>query len=380
VGSRNEQPEKTGFAHLFEHLMFSGSLHVPEYDTVIEQAGGENNAFTNTDITNFYVTVPAANLEVALWAESDRMLSLNFIQKSLDVQRKVVVEEFKQRYLNKPYGDVWHLLRPLIYNKHPYQWPTIGKEIEHIQQATMEEVKDFFERWYAPNNAILSIAGNVNIDDAKTLVEKWFSDIPKRNVPMLNLPIEPEKESRTFLSVERNVPSSALFMAFLMPDRNHQQYHVFDLISDMLSNGKSSRLYASLVKERKIFQEISCYIAGSLDKGFLIIEGKIHDHVTLAQAESEVWTELNNFKERVTEHELQKVKNKFEAAFISSYVNVMSRAESLAFYQMLGNAEMINTEMIKYAEVCVKDIVSVFETYILPFKSIVLHYKKKLPA
>ncbi len=376
VGSRNETPDKTGFAHLFEHLMFSGSSHVPDYDTVIVNACGENNAFTNTDITNFYAVIPAQNLEVALWAESDRMQSLNFIQQSLDVQRKVVVEEFKQRYLNKPYGDVWHLLRPLIYNVHPYQWPTIGKKIEHIEHATMAEVKDFYNAWYAPNNAVLSIAGNMNIDKTKTMVEKWFSDIPPKKVPTLHLPDEPEKREKTCLTVERNVPASALYMAFLMPERLHERYPVYDLISDLLCNGKSSRLYYSLVKEKKIFQEIYGYIAGSYDKGFLMLEGKIHDNTTLEQAEEAVWKELYDVKQSLREYELQKVKNKYESAFISSYINIMARAELLAYYQTLGDAEWFNTEMKKYEKVGLHDILSVFETCLIPSKSVVLYYKK----
>lgn len=378
VGSRNEHPNRTGFAHLFEHLMFSGSVNAPEYDTIVEQAGGENNAFTNTDITNYYINLPAANIETALWLEADRMFQLNINNKSLETQRKVVVEEFKQRYLNKPYGDTSLLLRPLIYTRHPYQWSTIGKEPSHIEQADLEEVKAFYKTWYSPNNAILSIAGNFDQNQIKEYVEKWFGVIEPSAVPTLSLPAEPDKTQRSFLQVEREVPASALYMAFLMCDRLHPHYYAFDMISDILGNGKSSRLYQTLVKEKKIFQDISCYISGSIDRGFLLIEGKIHDNFTLEQAETEVWKIIENTSTSISEYELNKVKNKYESAYFSSLVSLISRAENLAFYENLENADQINHEIEKYTKTTLNTIQHILKNELVPHKSIVLYYKKSL--
>lgn len=376
VGSRNENCNRTGFAHLFEHLMFSGSANATEYDTIVEQAGGENNAFTNTDITNYYINLPAANIETALWLEADRMFQLNINQKSLKTQCKVVVEEFKQRYLNKPYGDASLILRPLIYTQHPYQWSTIGKDPSHIEQATLEEVKAFYKAWYSPNNAILSIAGNFDQNQIKEYIEKWFGEIKPSAVPTLSLPIEPDKTQRSFLQVEREIPASALYMAFLMCDRLHPHYYAFDMISDILGNGKSSRLYQTLVKEKMIFQDISCYIAGSIDKGFLLIEGKIHDNFTLEQAEMEVWKIIENTSTSISEYELNKVKNKYEAAYFSSLISLISRAENLAFYENLQNAELINNEMENYSKTNLNTIQDILKNELVPHKSIVLYYKK----
>ncbi|MGQ9848121.1 MAG: M16 family metallopeptidase [Bacteroidales bacterium] len=376
VGSRNEHPNKTGFAHLFEHLMFSGSANAPNYDTIVEQAGGENNAYTNTDITNYYINLPAANIETALWLEADRMFQLNINKTSLETQIKVVVEEFKQRYLNKPYGDSSLLLRPLIYTIHPYQWPTIGKDPTHIEQITLEDVKEFYKTWYSPNNAILSIAGNFDQNEIKEYIEKWFGAIEPSVLPVLSLPTEPDKTNRTFLQVEREIPASALYMAFLMSDRLHPHYYAYDMISDILGNGRSSRLYQTLVKEKMIFQDISCYIAGSIDKGFLMIEGKIHDNYTLEQAEMEIWKVIENTSKSISEYELNKVKNKYESAYYSSLVSLISRAESLAFYENLQNAELINNEIENYSKTNLNTIQDILKNELITDKSIVLYYKK----
>jgi len=377
VGSRNENPQRTGFAHLFEHLMFSGSKNAPEYDSIVEQAAGENNAYTNTDITNYYINLPASNLETALWLEADRMFLLNINENSLSTQRKVVVEEFKQRYLNKPYGDAFLLLRPLIYTEHPYQWPTIGKDPSHIEQATLNEVQDFYQKWYAPNNAILSIAGNFDIDNIKKMVVKWFEDIPKQDIPPINLPEEPLKNRRTFLQVKRDVPASAIYMAFLMTNRMDPHYYAFDMISDILGNGKSSRLYQELVIKENIFQDIACYIAGSLDRGFIIIEGKIHDQYTLEQAEAAIWQVIKKTRNTINHYELSKVKNKYETMYYSSLVNLMSRAENLAFYEFIGDAELINHEMKKYSNVSLETIYNIFDNEMIMDKSVVLYYQKE---
>ena len=285
VGARDEDPEHTGFAHLFEHLMFGGSVNIPDYDMPLQLAGGENNAWTNNDITNYYLTVPRQNVETGFWLESDRMLSLDFSERSLEVQRGVVMEEFKQRCLNQPYGDVGHLLRPLAYQTHPYQWPTIGKELSHIANATLEEVKAFFFRFYAPNNAILAVTGNISFEEAVALTEKWFASIPRREVPLRNLPQEQEQTEERRLTVERNVPLDALFMAYHMPDHRHPDYYAFDILSDVLSNGRSSRLNQRLVQQKQLFSSIDAYISGSVDAGLFHISGKPSAGVTLEQAE-----------------------------------------------------------------------------------------------
>lgn len=379
VGSRDEDKLRTGFAHLFEHLMFAGSANAPDFDSVVQLAGGENNAFTNTDVTNYYINLPAINLEVALWLEADRMQYLNINETSLEVQRKVVVEEFKQRYLNKPYGDVGHLMRSMIYQIHPYRWPTIGLKPEHIEQATLEEVKKFYQQWYNPQNAILSIVGN--IDAAKTIeqVEYYFGNIPSTNVHHRLLPVEPKKKEKTFDCVEREVPASALYMAFLMPERTHPWYCVYDMISDILGNGPSSRLYQSLVKEKKVFQSIQSYIAGSIDKGFLMIEGKIHHHYTLQQAEEEVWNVINYISEHISDYELQKVKNKYEAGFISNMIDMNNRAEMIAFYEyVFGDYRILFDEIRKYHSIDKDVLKNVLKNELVPNQSVVLYYQKKV--
>ena len=317
VGARDEEEEHTGFAHLFEHLMFGGSLHIPDYDIPVQNAGGENNAWTNNDLTNYYITLPHQNVEIAFWLESDRMIGLDFNPKNLEIQRQVVIEEFKQRHLNQPYGDVSHLLRSLAYVKHPYRWPTIGKSIDHIAQATLEEVKDFFYRFYAPNNAILAVTGHISFEETKRLAEKWFAPIPSRPLSSRNLPKEPVQTSPRRLEVERNVPIDALYMAFHMCDRKHPDYHVFDMLSDILSNGKSSRLEQELVQKQQICTTIDAYITGSIDEGLFQIVAKPAPDISLAEVEKAIWKELEKIKnEAVLETEREKVKNRYESEFI----------------------------------------------------------------
>jgi predicted Zn-dependent peptidase len=376
VGSRNEDSEKTGFAHLFEHLMFAGSKNVEQFDEVVQLAGGENNAFTNTDITNYYINLPAENLEVALWLEADRMQHLNINEKSLNVQKKVVVEEFKQRYLNKPYGDVSHIIRNLIYTKHPYRWPTIGLTPEHIENATLSDVSNFYEQWYSPNNAIISIVGNIDLDETYSIVEKWFGNIPYKIKSKSHFQEEPDKNIRTFLEVERNAPLPALFMAFLMPNRTDPNFYVYDMISDILGNGHSSRLYQALVKEKPIFQSLTSYVSGSIDKGFLMIEGKVNSPYTLKQAEEEIWNVLNNLPNNLTDYELQKVKNKYEANFISSLIDINSKAELLSFYEFVFDDFLaIYNEVSNYQAVTKEQVINILQNNITYNKSIVLYYK-----
>ena len=347
VGSRDEHPDHTGFAHLFEHLMFGGSVHIPDYDTPLQQAGGENNAWTNNDITNYYLTVPRSNAEIGFWLESDRMLELAFSPRSLEVQRGVVMEEFKQRCLNQPYG-----MRPLAYRVHPYRWPTIGKQLSHIAEATLDEVKDFFFRHYAPNNAVLAVTGNLSWDEARRLTEKWFGPIPRRDIAQRCLPQEPVQTEERRLCVERNVPLHALYLAFHMCGRGEADYYAFDILSDILSNGRSSRLTRRLVQERKLFSNIDAYIAGSRDAGLLNISGRPAAGVSLEEAEAAVWEELDRLREEpVDAKELEKVKNKFESTQIFGNINYLNVATNLAWFELTGEAEDIDREVDRYRAV-----------------------------
>jgi len=376
VGARDEHPEHTGFAHLFEHLMFGGSINIPDYDIHVQNAGGENNAWTNNDITNYYITLPKQNVETGFWLESDRMLSLDFSEKSLDVQRHVVIEEFKQRNLNQPYGDVGHLVRGMVYKEHPYQWPTIGKETSHIEQATLDEVKDFFFRFYAPNNAILSITGNISFEKAVELTEKWFGPIPRRDVKPRNLPMEPQQTEERRLTVERKVPVDALYMAFHKCDRKHEDYHTFDLMSDILCNGRSSRLIQRLVKEQQVFSSIDAYISGSIDAGMFQIAGKPAPGISLQEAEEAIWRELEAMKtERIDEDELEKVKNRYESEQIFSNINYLNVATNLAFFELIGQAEDINHEVEKYRAVSAERIMEIAKRTFVRENCSVLYYK-----
>lgn len=357
VGARDENENQTGFAHLFEHLMFGGSINIPNFDEPLQKVGGENNAFTSNDITNYYITLPKENLETAFWLESDRMLGLAFTEKSLEVQRQVVVEEFKQNYLNQPYGDVWLLLRPLAYEKHPYKWATIGKEISHIENATMDDVKSFFHQFYLPNNAILSVAGNITIDEIKHLTEKWFGSIPKGKKSDRNLPKEPLQNAPRRLEVKRNVPANAIYKAYKMCSKTHPDFYATDLITDILSQGNSSKLYISLVKEQKLFSNINAYVLGSFDEGLLIISGNLSENTSFEAAENAIIEELEKLKKwPVNEKELQKVKNKIESIQAFSETNVLNKAMNLAINELLGDANKVNTDIENYRKVTVEDV------------------------
>ena len=357
VGARDEEEDKTGFAHLFEHLMFGGSKNIKSYDEPLQRAGGDNNAFTNNDITNYYVTLPAENLETAFWLESDRMLELDFSQRVLDVQKNVVVEEFKQRYLNQPYGDVWLLLRPLAYKVHPYRWPTIGKDISHIEKAILKDVKDFFYKYYRPNNAIMVVAGNVKYEEVKKLVEKWFADIEKGPDNMRNLPKEPEQKEQRRIVEHKNIPVDAIYLTFHAPDRLSPNYHAMDLLTDDLSNGHSSRLYRRLVKEQKLFSELHAYQTGQIDGNLIVIEGKISNGVSIESAEAEIWSELEKLKQdKIADDEITKLKNKMESTLEFSEMNVLNKAMNLAYYELLGNASDVNKEVDKYSAVTSEEI------------------------
>jgi zinc protease len=378
VGSRDEHPDKTGFAHLFEHLMFGGSANIPSYDEPLQKVGGENNAFTNTDITNYYLTVPAANIETGFWLESDRMLSLSFDPNVLEVQRKVVIEEFKQRYFNQPYGDVWLRLRPLAYLKHPYQWATIGKEISHIENATMDDVRGFFFKHYAPDNAILVVAGNVKKEQVKKLSEKWFGPIPAQNVAKRNLTIEPPQTLKRFLEVDAKVPASAFYKAYHMPGRFDKDYYAIDLLSDILSRGHSSRLYQKLVKEKELFISISSFVMGTVDPGLLVINGRVKNGVKLSDAEAEVTRIVDELiAEGVQDEELLKVKNQAYSTLEFSEVEVMNRAMNLAFAKLSGDANIVNTEKQEIESVSLADIQRVAKQILREDNSSVMYYHAK---
>ncbi len=378
VGAKDEDPNKTGFAHLFEHLMFGGSINIPVYDEHLERTGGENNAFTNNDFTNYYITIPKENLETAFWLESDRMLSLAFSKKSLEVQRSVVVEEFNQRYFNQPYGDVWLLLRPLAYKEHPYSWPTIGKCIDHIKNVTLSEVKDFFYKHYAPNNAILCIAGPVTVNEIKELSLKWFGDIERRDVVPRNLPREPKQIEARKLEVERDVPFDSIYKVYHMSNRNHIDFPVADLISDLLSNGKSSRLYQKLVKEQNLFSDINAYITGDIEEGLFVVTGRLFKSTSFADAEKAINDELESIKHNpINEYELEKVKNKFESNFKFGEANTLDKAMNLAFYELISKAENINLEVERYREVTAERVKEVAATIFTENNCSTLYYKAK---
>jgi predicted Zn-dependent peptidase len=357
VGSRDENPDKTGFAHLFEHLMFGGSANIPNYDEPLQMAGGENNAYTTDDLTNYYIQLPAENLETAFWLESDRMLSLAFSEKSLDVQRKVVVEEFKEHYIAKPYGDVWHKMRDLAYTRHPYRWMTIGKELSHIENARLEDVKEFFFKYYRPVNAIMVVAGNVTTEKVKALAEKWFGDIPPGEKYKRNVPQEPQQKEERKLEVKANVPLDALYKCWHIYPRLDRKYYITDLLSDILSGGGSSRLYQALVKEKQLFSNIECHHFGTTDAGLLCIEGKLVKGIKMEEGEKAIEAELDKLKnELVSEAELQKAKNKTESMIAFEDMSVMNRANSLAYYELLGDASWMNFELEKYGSVTTEDI------------------------
>ena len=360
VGAKDEEPDHTGFAHLIEHLMFEGSLNVPCYDEPLEKVGGTNNAFTNNDITNYYISLPAKNLETAFWLESDRMLGLDITEKSLDIQRKVVSEEFRQRYLNQPYGDAWLYLLPMAYKKHPYQWPTIGKEISHIENASLQNVQAFFNRHYSPSNAILTVAGDVMADDVHKLCGKWFADIPNRTRNKRTLPEEPVQKEKRELEIIREVPADEIYMVWHGSERKDENYYIQDLITDILSQGKSSRLYSNLIKTKRLFSTIDAYQTGSIDPGLIIISGRLSKGVSFKDAEQAITEDVEALiKGTITDEELNKVKNKAESYLALSYMNVLNKAMDLAYHELLWDAGRINEELQHYRDVHAEDIRSV---------------------
>jgi predicted Zn-dependent peptidase len=375
VGARDEDAQQTGFAHLFEHLMFGGSVNIPDYDEPLQVAGGENNAYTTNDLTNYYCQLPSENLETAFWLESDRMLSLAFSKKSLDVQRKVVCEEFKEHYINKPYGDVWHIMRELAFKEHPYRWMTIGKELSHVENAQLEDVKRFFFKHYTPSNAILVVAGNVSVQQVRELAEKWFGDIPPGEKHKRDLPVEPEQKEERRMTVHRKVPADAIYKTWHMCSRLDDDYYATDLLTDILGGGASSRLYQALVKEQQLFTGINCYHFGSLDAGLLAIDGQLVKGVDIKKAEDAIEVELDKIRHGLVDaRELQKVQNKTESVMAFEDMSVMNRAGSLAFYELLGDGELMNTEFKKYQDVSVHDLKRIANQVMQPSNSNTLWY------
>jgi len=378
VGSKDESEDKTGFAHLFEHLMFGGSKNIPSYDGPLELVGGENNAFTSPDITNYYITLPAVNIETAFWLESDRMLSLSFDPKVLEVQRSVVIEEFKQRYLNQPYGDVWLKLRPLTYLVHPYKWATIGKEISHIENATMEDVKAFFYKYYLPNNAIMVVGGNVTLEQVKALSEKWFAPIPAGKPYNRNLPQEPVQQKARFEEVEADVPLDALYKVYHMGGKLADDYYATDLLSDLLGRGKSSRLHTILVNEKQLFNSVGSHVSGSMEPGLFVIEGKLHEGVSIEEGEKAVQEILDDLRQNsCKESELQKVKNQAESSIAFGEVELLNRAMNLAFAALLGDPELVNTEAEKINAVTNADIKNAALKVLTENNCSTLYYRKQ---
>ena len=380
VGARDEDPNRTGFAHLFEHLMFGGSVNIEDFETHLQLAGGENNAYTTNDFTNYYIQLPTENIETAFYLESDRMLSLAFSEKSLEVQRKVVCEEFKEHYINKPYGDVWFKLRELVYKQHPYRWMTIGSKLSHIEDARLEDVKQFFFKYYRPVNAILVVAGKVETEQVRALAEKWFGEIPSGEKYVRNLPQEPRQQEMRKLEVTADVPLDALYKAYPMASRVEKGYYVADLITEVLSGGGSSRLHQSLIKEKKLFSQIECHHTGSVDAGLVIIEGKLIKGVSLEEADKAVEEELEKMKnEKISDKELTKIKNKTESAIVFEDMSVMNRANSLAIYELLGDAEMMNTELSRYQAITAEDIQAESRVIFDPKNSNTLYYRSGQP-
>ncbi len=376
VGSRDEDPQSTGLAHLFEHLMFSGTPRIPEYDKHLELAGGENNAFTNSDITNYYISIPAQNIETGFWLESDRMQSIDFSERNLEVQKKVVSEEYNQRYLNQPYGDAMLLLRPLAYTMHPYKWPVIGSDIAHIEKTTINEIKRFFFSHYAPNNAILSVTGNISTDKVFKLAEKWFGSVKKRQLKQRDLPVEPLQIHKRILQVEREVPSSAIYMAWHMCRRNDPDFMTLDLITDLLSEGESGRLYTKLIKKEKLFSEISAYLTSDIDPGLIILHGKLMNGIAPEHAGeriNEVINELTN--KYAPASEIEKVKNKFEASAAIGNLNILNKAFNLAYFELLGNPGLVNKQVELYRKTNRDSVIEISQKYFRESNCSTIYYK-----
>lgn len=376
VGARNENPQRTGFAHLFEHLMFRGTTLVPDFDMPVQSACGENNAFTTNDYTDYYITLPKDNVETALWLEADRMTGLDISPENLETEKRVVIEEFNQRYLNQPYGDMWMLLRGLAYTVHPYRWATIGLSPEHIADATIDDVRSFYRRFYTPSNAIVSVAANMEVDRTIDLVAKWFADLPSAECDKGVIPAEPVQEQARRMEVERDVPATMITIAFKKGDRRSRSFYLCDMISDILAGGTSARLYQELVKRQKLFSSVNAYITGDLDPGMFVVTGQLLDGVSVEHAERALLAQLDEIKVvPIGEHELEKVKNKFEAETTFGELNIMNKAMNLGFYKMIGDLELINREVAIFRSISPQQIMEEAERIFRPENSSTLIYR-----
>lgn len=380
VGSRDEHPDHTGFAHLMEHFMFTGSKNVPDFDKVLQKVGAINNAYTSQDLTHYYEVLPANNLETALWLESDRMLELAFRQQSLDIQKQVVIEEFKENFLNRPYGDLMMLFNQMAYERHPYQWLPIGKKPEHIAEVDMDMIKDFYYRFYRPNNAVLVVAGNVHFDEVATLAEKWFGDIPPGNVPEKNYPKELPQKNLRIKTVERNVPSDVLMKGWLMCNRMHPDYYACDLLSDMFGTGQSSYLYQKLVNEQKLFTDISASVMGTTDEGLFLISGRPVEGVSIEDADAALCSYLYGFKpDNDFSHDLQKVQNRAESVLLNNEIKIDDRATNLAVGETISNVEYFLDERQHYFDVTEEQMLRLISEMLTEKRSNTLYYKMLKP-
>ncbi|MBR6758806.1 MAG: insulinase family protein [Alistipes sp.] len=357
VGARNENPSRTGLAHLFEHLMFKGTHSVPDFDTPVQMACGENNAFTNNDYTDFYITLPVDNIQTALWLESDRMHGLNLSEEAIEIEKRVVIEEFRQRYLNQPYGDVMMLMRQMAYTRHPYRWATIGLSPDHISSASVEEIRAFYERYYQPSNAILSVSGDIEPEAFFSLAEKWFSGIENRDFAPQQIPVEPEQTEPRRMEVERDVPATMIVIAFHMGNRLSPDFFVGDMTSDLLAGGDSARLYDRLIKRKRLFATANAYISGDLDCGTFCFTGQLLPTTSVEAAEEAIWAEISELQQgKVSKYEIAKVKNKFEANTLFGELNVMNKAMNLGYYEMTGDISLINREVDIYRSLGAEDV------------------------
>ena len=378
VGARNERSERTGLAHLFEHLMFRGTHNVPDFDTPVQMACGENNAFTNNDYTDFYITLPVDNIETALWLESDRMMGLNLSAEAVEIEKRVVVEEFRQRYLNQPYGDQNMLLRDMVYTSHPYRWATIGLSPDHIENASLEEIHDFYNRFYHPSNAILSVSADIELERVFELAEKWFGDIEDTPYPIPTITPEPEQREARRKTVERDVPATTVTIAFQMGDRLSRDFFLGDMTSDLLAGGDSARLYERLIKKKQLFASVNAYISGDVDRGMFVFTGQLHPTTTEAEAEAAFWEEIEDLQRcNITAYELEKVKNKFEANTLFGELNVMNKAMNLGYYEMIGDLPLINREVEIYRSLSADDVASFSARTFRPENSSTLIYRAK---
>lgn len=379
VGSRNENPERTGFAHLFEHLMFRGTKAIPDFDGPVQEVCGENNAYTTADYTNFYITTPKDNFETALWLEADRMMGLDITEEKLSLEKSVVVEEFNQRFLNRPYGEQWHTLRDMVYTRHPYRWPVIGITPDHIRNASLEDVRSFYERFYNPSNAILSVSAALPAEQIFEAAERYFGHLPAVGTTLnTEFPQEEPIGSPRRKEIEANVPADQITIAFLMESRGERGYYLCDLLTDLLAGGESARIYQNLVRQRQIFSAANAYITGERDRGMLILTGQLTSGTTIEEAEEALYGELERLvQEPVGDYELRKVQNKFEANITFGELNVMNKAMNLGYYKMLGDMSLLNGEIDIYRSISAEEIADYIRTHLNRNQSATLIYRSK---